>query len=165
VTGDETRIRIAREDHHFAAAHFLVEMGKCERLHGHNYQVSVELGGRPGPDETIIDFNTVNPIVKRLCDEIDHRILLAERDPRQTLTVTGEEIEIRFGVKRYVFPKAECVVVPVEATTVERLAAWLAGRLADLLADRLPHVDWIEVGVREGGAQTALYRRPLRKRE
>ncbi len=158
-----TGIRLARADHHFASAHFLVDMGKCARIHGHNYGVEVELSGSVGPDMTVIDFNTVNPLIKKICDNLDHRFLLAENDPRQTITKSDAEIEVRFDEKRYVFPMEECVLLPIEATTVERIAAWLAGVIADELAPRLPHAEWIEVGVREGGAQTAYYRRNLRE--
>jgi 6-pyruvoyltetrahydropterin/6-carboxytetrahydropterin synthase len=156
-----TRIKVFRAEHHFASAHFLVEMGKCERLHGHNYQVTVELAGRLGPDNTIVDFHTLNPLITTLCNELDHRILIAAHDPRQTIVVTDDEIEVRFAAKRFLFPRSDTLILPLTATTVEKMAAWLADRLAATLAPTLPHVDTIEVGVQEGTAQMALYQRPL----
>ncbi|MDH5639538.1 MAG: 6-carboxytetrahydropterin synthase, partial [Nitrospinota bacterium] len=36
---DKTRIKIEKRDSVFSAAHFLADMGKCERMHGHNYFV------------------------------------------------------------------------------------------------------------------------------
>lgn len=153
-----TRLRIFREDHNFAAAHFLPEMGKCERLHGHNYYVTVELSAAPGPDNTVIDFNSINPIIKRICDGLDHRILLARDDKRIRLVVTQQEIEASVGDKRFVFPREDCVILPLPATTVELLAAHVCGLLAGELAAMIPGLEWVEAGVKEGASQMALHR-------
>ena len=155
-----TRIRIFRGEHYFASAHFLVGMGKCERLHGHNYSVCVEICGEPGEDGTVLDFNTINPVISSICQSLDHRTLIAEGEKRCQLTIGAEEVEVRFEEKRYIFPRQDCVILPIGSTTVERLAAYLA----DKLADKLPHtpdLEWIEVGVREGAAQMAIYRLEL----
>ncbi len=153
-----TRLRIFREDHNFAAAHFLPEMGKCERLHGHNYYVTAEISAAPGPDNTIIDFNSINPIIKRICDGLDHRILLARDDKRIRLIVTQQEIEAIVGSKRFVFPREDCAILPLPATTVELLAAHVCGLLAGELASMIPGLEWVEAGVREGASQMALHR-------
>lgn len=158
----ESRLRVSREDHGFASAHFLVEMGKCERLHGHNYGVEVTLGGERGDDDTLVDFHQLNPIIVRLCAELDHKIILAANDPRQTLTIADGEVEVRFAGKRFVFPGPDTVILPLTSTTVENLSAHLADRIAAELVRLRPRIDWIEVAVREGTAQWAAYRRPLR---
>lgn len=157
-----TKIRIYKSEHHFAAAHFLVDMGKCERLHGHNYAVTVELAGSPGEDNTIIDFHKINPVTAKICAALDHRILLAQKDERHEVTINNGQVEVRFAGKMYSFPANECVFLPLPATTVERLAAYIADQLVDELVASLDHVDWIEVGVGEGSGQMALYRRAVR---
>ncbi|MBF0292953.1 MAG: 6-carboxytetrahydropterin synthase [Nitrospinae bacterium] len=153
-----TRLKIFREDHNFAAAHFLPEMGKCERLHGHNYYVSVEISAAPGPDNTVIDFNSINPLIKRICDGLDHRILLARDDKRIGLIVTEREIEAVVGSKRFVFPREDCVILPLPATTVELLAAHVCGLLAGELSVMIAGLEWVEAGVKEGASQMALHR-------
>lgn len=157
----ETRIKIFRDEHQFAAAHFLVGMGKCERLHGHNYSVTVELVGEPGPDNTLVDFNSLNPLVAAMCEKLDHKVILAAKDPRFELRVKDGEVEARFENKRYVFPEEDCAILDIVATTVEKLAAYLLDSLAGDLAQR-ENIHWIEIGVREGFAQMAYARRPLR---
>jgi len=157
----ETRIRVFRGEHQFAAAHFLVEMGKCERLHGHNYSVMVELGGGPGADHTLIDFNTLNPAIGRICESLDHKIIIAGNDQRIDLTIGATEVEAKFKGKRYIFPMADCAILDIEATTVERLAEYILNLLAKELSPR-ENIRWIEVGVREGLAQMAIRRRDLR---
>lgn len=156
-------MRIFREDHNFAAAHFLPEMGKCERLHGHNYYVTVEISSAPGPDNTVIDFNSINPIIKRICDGLDHRILLARDDKRISLEVTELEVEARAGGKRFVFPREDCVMLPLPATTVELLAAHVCGLLAGELSAMIPGLEWVEAGVKEGASQMALHRMNMTK--
>ena len=158
----ETKVRIFKSSHNFSAAHFLVDMGKCERLHGHNYYVTVELGGEPGPDDTIIDFQKINPVIKSLCDTLDHKVLIAKNDERSQVINVDGQIEVKFAKKRYSFPEADCLIVPVATTTVEKLAQYLADKIVENMVGALPNIKWIEVGVGESTGQMALYRRPAR---
>ncbi len=158
----ETRIKLFRGEHSFAAAHFLIDMGKCERLHGHNYMVTVEICGEPGDDDVIIDFHTISPVIKNVCDALDHRFILAEGETRYQIIISETEIEIKFPNKRFVFPREDCVILPVEATTVEKLSAYLADKIVDESVIGNRDIDWIEVGVSEGSAQMALCKRYLR---
>ena len=157
----ESKIVISRGEHQFASAHFLVDMGKCERLHGHNYNVRVELGGEAGEDDTIIDFNTINPIIKEICDGLDHKIIIAENSPRHTLEIGDAEIEVKFKSKRFVFPRSDCMILPIKATTVERLSVYLVDLIAQKLGALGANIEWIEAGVSEGGAQLAAHRRSM----
>ncbi len=59
----------------FDAAHHLVRYkGKCERLHGHTYHMSVKIEGRPSEDEAMVmDFLDVKKTVKeKVLDRLDH---------------------------------------------------------------------------------------------
>src|SRR5215212_10863484 len=71
----------------FASAHFITFAGhQCEPLHGHNYRVSVRIEGPlDGESWYVIDFSVLKKIMRRLCDEIDHKVLLATRNPRLTI--------------------------------------------------------------------------------
>lgn len=158
----ESTIKIFRDEHHFAAAHFLIDMGKCERLHGHNYFISVEMGGELNLNGVIIDFNVINPMIAELCESFDHKMLIAKDDERHSITISENEIEIGFKSKRFVFPKEDCLLVPVKATTVERLSEYFCAILAERVPPAHPNVEWIEVGVREGSAQMAAHRISLR---
>ncbi len=155
------RLRINRAEHQFAAAHFLVEMGKCERLHGHNYNMSVELAGEIGPKGVIIDFNVINPIIKAICQSLDHRILIAENDNRCKLSVDADNVEVGFKVKRYVFPREDCVFLPIYSTTVEALSSYIAEKITEDLRE-YTNIEWIETGVSEGASQSALTRRNIK---
>jgi len=156
----ETRIRVYGGRNGFAASHFLVGMGKCERLHGHNYSVTVEVCGEPDDNGVIIDFHDLNLVVSKVCQSLDHRVLIAKDDKRYKLSTGESEIQIVFGEKRFLFPAADCVILPVKATTVEKISCYLL----DVIVNELDKANytgfkWIEVGVSEGSAQMALCRR------
>lgn len=64
--------------YHFEAAHWLPgvpETHKCHRIHGHNYEFSVEVGGPIDERGFIIDFWELDAIVQPLIDRVDHRLL------------------------------------------------------------------------------------------
>jgi 6-pyruvoyltetrahydropterin/6-carboxytetrahydropterin synthase len=156
------KIRISRGEHRFASAHFLPDMGKCERLHGHNYQVDVQLAGTPGETGAIIDFNDLVPMVTEVVKPLDHHIIIATLDTRQTIKESGNEIEVRFKENRFVFPKSNCVMLPVERTTVESLSEYLAVRIGESLSESYPNIEWIELSVSEGATQSASTRITLK---
>jgi 6-pyruvoyltetrahydropterin/6-carboxytetrahydropterin synthase len=58
----------------FDAAHNLVNYhGKCERLHGHTYKISVMLKGSPDSEGMIYDFTELKSIVNEIVlSKLDH---------------------------------------------------------------------------------------------
>ena len=118
----------------FASAHFITFEGhRCEGLHGHNYRASVTVEG-PLNEECwfVFDFVELKRHMRQLCDEIDHKVLLPLENPR--VQVVEEEHVVKVAVDgkpRYMFPAAECALLPVPNTTVEMLARLLATRLPD----------------------------------
>lgn len=60
---------------HFSSAHQLRHyQGKCEQLHGHNFQVQVQVQGRRlHPDLGIVmDFKELKTLLKEVLAELDH---------------------------------------------------------------------------------------------
>jgi len=155
------RLRINRAEHQFAAAHFLVGMGKCERLHGHNYTVSVELAGSIGSRGVITDFNVINPVIEAVCRSLDHRVLIAEKASGHRLSIDGDNVEIEFKARRYVFPREDCMFLPVDSTTVEALSAYIAEKITGDLRE-YANIEWIEIEVSEGASQSASTRRKMK---
>lgn len=175
-------VQVAKDYLQFCAAHFITqENGASERLHGHNYRVSVRLQGTLHPEMGyVFDFVQLKTLVRRLVEELDHRVLLALDNPLLPVTVSaaepgsapeGEE-EVRVTTpdgRRYVFPRGDVVLLPIANTTAELLAWHLAGRLRALLLhparDTAPAVtaaaaarsiQSIEVEVEETPGQTAV---------
>lgn len=62
----------------FSASHVLTGLlpgHKCGRLHGHTYQVKVELTGELDPVGFVIDFAELDDFSQQVRDALDHRHL------------------------------------------------------------------------------------------
>lgn len=157
-------IRIYKEYFNFAAAHFLIfEDGTREELHGHNYQVQMALEGRlDGDRDVFIDFLDIKPIVKALCDSIDHRTLL----PQFSQHLKIEDFDDRHLKAIYqasdiwVLPKRDVLVLPITNTSVERLAQYLCRQALSEIETRFPNLAlrWVEFSVEESRGQASLFR-------
>jgi 6-pyruvoyltetrahydropterin/6-carboxytetrahydropterin synthase len=127
-------IRIASEDLVFCAGHFLVlEGGQCERLHGHSYRVAAEVYGPLNEDRFVVDFVAFHESLKSILAELDHRMLLPTRHPVLHVSVGAKEAEVSLAKRRWVFPKDDCLLLPISTTTTELLAQWIGKRLMDAL--------------------------------
>ena len=99
-------------------------------------------------------------MMRRLCDEIDHKVLLPLENPRVQVAEDGDIVKVAYeGKPRYVFPRRDCALLPVPNTTVEMLAELLTNRLrAELDAMGARGLTAIEMEVEENFGQTAVYR-------
>jgi len=158
----EFRVSVTKDYLVFASAHFITFPGhRCEGLHGHNYRVAVTLDGQL--DEEIwyvFDFVALKHIMRRLCDEIDHKVLLPLQNPKLQIAEAEESVTVAYeGKLRYVFPRADCALLPVPNTTAEMLAELLASRLrAELETTGARGLTAIEMEVEENFGQSAIYR-------
>jgi 6-pyruvoyltetrahydropterin/6-carboxytetrahydropterin synthase len=102
--------------------------------------------------------------MRRLCDEIDHKVLLPLENPKIQLVEEGESVKVAYeGKPRYVFPRSDCALLPVTNTTVEMLAELLAARLQAELVKMNARLGpggltAIEMEVEENFGQSAVYR-------
>jgi 6-pyruvoyl tetrahydropterin synthase/QueD family protein len=148
---------------HFSAAHFITYGGKCERLHGHNYGVLVEVEGELGPDSIVFDFTILKKRTKEICQRLDHRFLLPLRNPHLRLTARADAWEIEFGEKRYLFPRADVIELPIENSSAELLAEYIGEELYMVLLTEYPtaRLHTLTVGVEEAPTQMAYYCKAL----
>jgi 6-pyruvoyltetrahydropterin/6-carboxytetrahydropterin synthase len=152
------KVKVEKGNLSFSAAHFISFGGKCERLHGHNYAVSVILEGNLTEDRYVLDFVELKKIIRRICDRLDHHFLLPMQSPHLDITETEEEWEIRYENRRYVFPAEDVLVLPVDSITAERLAKYVCGQLLESLKEQeRSSLASITVGVEEAPGQTAFY--------
>jgi 6-pyruvoyltetrahydropterin/6-carboxytetrahydropterin synthase len=159
------KVAVSKDNLVFASAHFITFPGhRCERLHGHNYRTRVVVeGGLNAEAHYVVDFAELKQLMKRLTDEIDHKVLLPLQNPKIQLREDGDTVSVTVvGRPRYVFPRDDCALLPVPNTTVEMLAQYLAGRVRQDLAG-LGGVDLtaVEVEVEETVGQSATYRESL----
>ena len=159
------RIVVARAEHKFSCAHMTVfPDGRKERLHGHNYTVSVALDLGAVGFEHLIDFGAIKRAIAAECAEWRERTLVAGDSPRlERLRRDGGELEIVLCGERYVFPEADVLVLPIDNTTTEALAELWSDRLRARLAATLRGsvALGLEVRIEESPGQGAIAYRPL----
>lgn len=130
MTHERYKVRVTKDHLVFSAAHFITFNGNvCERLHGHNWRVAVEVSGPLDENSYVFDFIALRDATQQLVLELDHRVLLPTDHPMIEVTPDEREVTATFEQRRWIFPREDCVLLPVANTTAELIARWLAYRL------------------------------------
>ena len=131
------KVRVTKDYLVFCSGHFITYAGgECERIHGHNYRVAVEVEDDLDENHYVFDFIALKNLTQTLTDELDHRMMLPLRSRLISVRDEGTQVEVRYGERRWSFPKDDCVLLPLENTTAELLARHLAERLRQSLAEK-----------------------------
>lgn len=103
---------------HFSSAHRLRNYnGECERLHGHNWKVTVSIASDKLDDlGMVMDFRELKDETNRLMDEFDHQYL-NEVPPFTELNPTTENIA------KYIFDELS-KVIDTDSVKVNEVAVW-----------------------------------------
>lgn len=149
-------VRVTKDYLVFSAAHFITfNGGVCERLHGHNYRVTAEVFGPLDENHYVVDFIALRDALQAIVAELDHHMLLPTSHPQIKVTADENSVEATFEDRRWVFPRCDCILLPVPNTTTELLARYIGRRLLDDLQQRTgarPQRVRIEVDECEGQA-------------
>ncbi|MBT8461204.1 MAG: 6-carboxytetrahydropterin synthase [Gemmatimonadetes bacterium] len=153
------RVAVGKDVLVFAAAHFITYGdGGCEPLHGHNYRVGVTLEGDLDRHSLVYDFIALRRDMEKLLAELDHRVILPEFNQEFHLASSGDEVEVRHRDRRYVFPVADAVILPIANTTAENIAEYLGRRLAkDLRTADCGPLERLQIEVEESPGQSAFW--------
>jgi 6-pyruvoyltetrahydropterin/6-carboxytetrahydropterin synthase len=156
-------IRVEKDYIGFSSGHFITYDGhQCETLHGHNYRARIALEGPVDENYYVFDFVRVKRMMRRLTDELDHRMLLPLQNTILQLEQDETSISVRYKHRLFVFPLEDVVLLPIPNTTAEMLARYLAGRaLEELRSLGATKLTAIEIEVEESPGQSAVYREEL----
>jgi 6-pyruvoyltetrahydropterin/6-carboxytetrahydropterin synthase len=157
-------VHVSKDYLTFCSGHFITYDGSlCETLHGHNYRASIRLGGDIDANYYVYNFVTIKRMMKQICDELDHRMLLPDQNPLITLEEQASNIVARYKDRVYSFPLSDVVLLPIPNTTAEMLARHLCSRARAWLAETgdASHLVSIEIEVEESPGQSAIYRESL----
>ena len=150
-------VRVTKDYLVFCSGHFITYDGDhCERIHGHNYRVAVEVEDDLDQNHYVVDFIALKDLTRAITDELDHRMLLPSRSKQIQLHEDGPNVRVTYRDRFWSFPREECVLLPVANTTAELLADYIAGRLREAMTDRgwkLPRI--LRVDVEESFGQSA----------
>ncbi|HXO18378.1 MAG TPA: 6-carboxytetrahydropterin synthase [Thermoanaerobaculia bacterium] len=155
------RIVLAKEDFKFSSAHFTVFNGeRAELLHGHNYQVTVELAGSELDGwGLLVDLDRVKTVLRDLCGRLDSRTLVPGESASIRWLRQGGDVEVRYGERAYRFPADDVLVLPLANTSIELLARLLWTDLAAHLGGS--RVERMAVSVEESAGQRCFYEAAL----
>lgn len=127
-----TTLHIYKQNFKFSSAHFLIfDSTRAERLHGHNYQVQLQMTFTE-LDEGLkdkgfcIDFNNIKTWLKVRLEQWDEMVLLPAKHPDFIFTKKSPSLEVRFRDRFYVFPENEVRLLDITNTSVELLSQILA---------------------------------------
>jgi 6-pyruvoyltetrahydropterin/6-carboxytetrahydropterin synthase len=156
------KVTVSKDYLVFSSAHFITFRGhQCETLHGHNYRVGVTVEGSVDNECLfVVDFSILKKTVRKLVDEIDHKVLLPQKNPKLAFRDAGKHTQVDyFGEHTYTFPTVDCAMMPIENTTAEMIAQYFAQRTREeLLGMGIANLTAIEMEVEESFGQSATYR-------
>lgn len=160
MPADRYTVRVSKDYLVFSAGHFITyNGGECERLHGHNYRVAVEVDGPLDENKYVFDFIALKDRTRAITDELDHRMLLPTESRHIRVEADDVRVRVRYQEREWVFPRGDCVLLPLPNTTAELLARWIGERLRDVL--RREHQfepEAMRVDVEESFGQLATWR-------
>ncbi|MFA6239212.1 MAG: 6-carboxytetrahydropterin synthase [Bacteriovorax sp.] len=153
-------IRVYKQYFNFASSHFMLfKDGSREPLHGHNYRVQIKGNAMDLNDDMVFDFLDIKPIVREVCDSLDHKLLIPKNNPH---------LQIQENEKNYIFttrdesvfsiPQTDVLILPIENTSAERLAAFLACQIRDKILEKFQfEFRELEIEVEETPGQSAVF--------
>ncbi len=155
---DRYHVKLEKESLIFSAAHFITFGDNiCERIHGHNYRVFAEVHGTLNDNQYVIDFIALRDTLQEITSELDHHVLLPDSHETIKVDAHDNEVMVTFEDRRWVFPKDDCIILPISNTTAELLARHIGKELLrrfELKGTTAP--DKLIVGVDENEGQWGI---------
>lgn len=153
-------IKVYKQYFNFACSHFLVfKDGTREPMHGHNYRVQVKGDALELQDDLVFDFLDIKPIVRVICDELDHKILLPKDNP--FLKIYREQNNYHLHTldgSFFSFPASDVLLLPLSNTSAERLAIYICSEIKQRVLQQFNFTfSKLEIEVEETPGQSAIY--------
>jgi 6-pyruvoyltetrahydropterin/6-carboxytetrahydropterin synthase len=137
--------------------------GTKERLHGHNYTIAIALEVDTVALSAMVPFAPLKQALAELCAAWKEHVLIAAHNPHLAIARDDTELEFTLCGERYVLPRGDALLLPIDNISVEALAMHVAeilrGKLAPIAG---PHVKALEVTIEESPGQGASCELALR---
>jgi len=148
----------------FSASHFTIfSKDQAEALHGHNYQVQIQIAFKEIQKDTelAVDFNVVKKEIKILCDSLDEKVLIPTTSPFLEIKKSEDSLSVTHSQWTYSFPKKSVVLLPLSNITSESLCRYFSLNIADKTKAWPTHPLFIEARVDETLGQGSSYKHSL----
>jgi 6-pyruvoyltetrahydropterin/6-carboxytetrahydropterin synthase len=154
-------LELAKEDFKFSCAHFtLFGAHEAELLHGHNYQVAVEVVGKRLDEEGMLaSFLEIKNAIRAACRNLDSRTLIPALSHHLQIAELAGGVEVRFHDRVYVFPEKDVLLLPIANTSVELFARMLWQEL--IAVAHTKGFEALGVRVAETAGQSCWFRAPV----
>lgn len=160
-------IRFENDSLFFSASHFITfgDPEKVEALHGHNFRLKAEVAGPMNRRAYVVDFIIAFEALKRICEKLSHKVLLARDHPYIKLKTENDVLRASIPPLQWSFPAADTLTLPVKNTTTEALAEYIARVFRNALesesAFEYPSSQYtITIELEESPGMWAIYRGP-----
>lgn len=133
--------------------------GSREPLHGHNYRVKLRGNTLQLDNDMVFDFLDIKPIVRQVCDSLDHRLLLPINNKLIEIFEKDKNVEIKTPDGSFFsIPKQDTLMLPIENTSVERIAVYLAHQIKNKVQEKFGfEFSELEIEVEETRGQSAVF--------
>lgn len=153
------KLKLFKQNFKFSAAHFLIfDEKSAEKLHGHNYQVSLVIEFKNSKDNKgyLIDFKILKSIVLNLVNEWDESVLLPKLNKEMKFKkIKNNGLQVEFRDRLYCFPENEVRLLPITNTSVELLSEIFAKKLIQGLSNK--NISKLIVQIEETRGQAAIF--------
>jgi 6-pyruvoyltetrahydropterin/6-carboxytetrahydropterin synthase len=136
----------------------MFEDGSREPLHGHNYRVMIKGDAPDLNDDMVFDFLDIKPIVREVCDSLDHKLIIPKENKHLKIFTEGSQVNIETKDSKFSLPSEDVLLLPIENSSSERIAIYINQQIRELTAKRFNfEFSKLEVEVEETPGQSAIY--------
>lgn len=133
--------------------------GSREPLHGHNYRVQFKGEVNELNNDMVFDFLDIKPIIRKVCDGLDHKLLIPKDNPKLKIYPKNKNIEIHTpDGDLFSIPQKDVLLLPILNTSVERMAHYLTGLIREETLSQYGFCfERMELELEETPGQCAVY--------
>jgi len=137
----------------------IFEDGSREPLHGHNYRVMVKGEAPELRGDMVFDFLDIKPIVREVCDSLDHKLLIPKDCARIRIDTAGSNTVITTpDESMFSIPSRDVLLLPIANSSAELIAVHIASEISRLVKERhCFSFATLEIEVEETPGQSAVY--------
>jgi 6-pyruvoyltetrahydropterin/6-carboxytetrahydropterin synthase len=126
----------------FNSAHFLIlERGKRESIHGHSYNLKINISG--DSEEKLI---RIMKAAEDVTGSLDSRTLIQGINPFLSIEFKNGQVQIKISRETIVLSEKDVIVLPVENTTSEHVSEYLHKEIASRSGLKIPFMLMLDEG-------------------